>query len=188
MESEGTDPFVIPPSWAMVRMSQSRTHASTLTDPQTTEKWPGPMSRRLQALMIEHRLFAIYKHEPASARVLQQVVEALCPYFDPPLDRTHARALVEKTKNKINRIRAELLSQGTLVKTNTGFILASDQPEPADDGSRHSQRIRTLERLLQEWEPGVPPYASVLISKTFLISASVARSLAAGQANGDSPD
>lgn len=173
MESEDTDPFVIRPSWAMVRISRSQGHPSTLTDSQTAEKWPGPLSRRLQALMIEHRLFAVYRYEPTSIKVLQKVVDALYTCFDPPLDPIHIQRFVEKTKKKINRIRAELVSQGVLIKTDTGFILASDQPKPTDAGPhQYSQRIQMIEELLKEWYPCIPSTALGVICTSTVTMAS----------------
>ena len=180
MQSEkGSNTSVISPSWAMVRTSsRSQTHASTLTDLQTTEKWSGPMARRLQALMLEHRLFAVYKHEPDSVQILQTIVEQLCPYFDPPLDHAQIGALVEKTKNKINRIRVELVSQGVLVKTNTGFILAADQP--GDPESRESHLQPVVIGLFKEWGYCIPFQHSSFLSKQLLLSLSILHDPLAG--------
>ena len=134
--------------------------------------------------MIEHRLFAIYKNEPASVQVLQNIVEQLCPYFNPPLDRTQIGDLVEKTKNKINRIRVELVRQGTVVKTNTGFILAADQP--TEDESVESQRTRILAQLFKEYEPCISYNAASFLAKQTLYSLSILSEQAARSAAGQS--
>ena len=134
--------------------------------------------------MIEHRLFAIYKNEPASVQVLQNIVEQLCPYFNPPLDRTQIGDLVEKTKNKINRIRVELVRQGTVVKTNTGFILAADQP--TEDESVESQRTRILEQLFKEWQPRISSKYATFLARQTLCSLSILAEQAKGPATVDS--
>jgi hypothetical protein len=97
------------------------------------------MSRQLEALMLQHNFFAFYKGDPTSNHLLNQIVDDFRPYFVPPLQPCDVDPLMEKIKNKITRVRSELLRRGTLLKTDTGFITAADTPVPtAQAGSRPS--------------------------------------------------
>ena len=171
MDTPGTTPFTIPPSWATVRIPWSRNFGVVmLTNPQTTEKWPPTMAQHLQALMLQHRLFAVHKRRPETVATLERIVEELYSYFDPPLDHAHLGAFVEKTTNKITRIRTELLSQGTLEKTDTGFVLSSHKSTeaPARLPSLESRRRLQLQQWIQQHQPSISSRDSDIAIDVFL--------------------
>lgn len=79
--------------------------------------------------MIEHELYTYHKLDQSSFNKLPRILQRLHMFIDPKYwnPDIHGPLLEAKVVGKINRIRRDMLRNGTLRQENGGFVLNDTQ-------------------------------------------------------------